>query len=60
MQDNEDTASRQLGQASFTSLTTFLQGTLSSFQVVPNPNELGWRSLFGALVCGRSFGFGRI
>ncbi len=48
MQDNEDTASRQLGQASFTSLTTFLQGTVSSFQVVPNPTELGWRSFFGA------------
>ena len=48
VQDNEDTASRQLGQASFTSLTTFLQGTVSSFQVVPNANELGWRSLFGA------------
>jgi len=48
MRDNENTASRRLGQASFTSLTTFLQGTVSSFQVVPNPTELGWRSLFGA------------
>ena len=48
VQDNEDTASRQLGQATFTSLTTFLQGTVSSFQVVPDANELGWRSLFGA------------
>ena len=48
IQDNEDTASRQLGQASFTSLPTFLQGTVSSFQVVPTPTELGWRSLFGA------------
>ncbi len=48
MQDNEDSASRQLGQATFTSLTTFLQGTVSSFQVVPNANELGWRSWFGA------------
>ena len=28
LQDNENTASRQLGQASFTSLTTFLQGTV--------------------------------
>jgi hypothetical protein len=46
--DNENTASRRLGQASFTSLQTFLQGTVSSFQVVPNPTELGWRSLFGA------------
>ena len=48
MQDNEDSASRQLGQSTFASLTTFLQGTASSFQVVPNANELGWRSLFGA------------
>ena len=48
LQDNEDTASRQLGQASFASLQTFLQGTVTTFQVVPNPNELGWRSLFGA------------
>ena len=48
VQDNENAASRQLGQASFASLTTFLQGTVTSFQVVPDPNELGWRSLFGA------------
>lgn len=48
IRDNENTASRRLGQASFTSLQTFLQGTLSSFQVVPNPTELGWRSLLGA------------
>lgn len=48
VQDNDDDASRQLGQASFASLTTFLQGTVTSFQVVPDPNELGWRSLFGA------------
>ncbi len=48
VQDNEDSASRQLGQASFASLTTFLQGTSTSFQIVSNPNELGWRSLFGA------------
>ena len=48
VQDNEDSASRQLGQATFASLTTFLQGTVSSFQVVPAANELGWRSLFGA------------
>ncbi len=48
LQDNEDSASRQLGQASFTSLATFLQGTVSTFQVVPNLNELGWRSFFGA------------
>jgi hypothetical protein len=48
MQDNEDTASRQLGQATFGSLLTFLQGTVSTFQVVPTATELGWRSLMGA------------
>jgi Carboxypeptidase regulatory-like domain len=48
LRDNENTASRQLGQATFTSLATFLAGTVSSFQVVPDPNELGWRSLYGA------------
>ena len=48
IQDNEDAASRQLGQASFASLATFLAGTVTSFQVVPDPNELGWRSFFGA------------
>jgi len=48
LRDNEDTASRQLGQASFVSLMTFLQGRVSSFQVVPTATELGWRSLLGA------------
>jgi hypothetical protein len=48
IRDNENTASRRLGQASFASLQTFLQGTLTTFQIVPTPNELGWRSLFGA------------
>jgi hypothetical protein len=48
VQDNEDTASRQFGQASFASLQTFLQGAVTSFQAVPDPNELGWRSFFGA------------
>ena len=48
LQDNDDTASRQLGQATFTNLTTFLQGTVSTFQVVPSATELGWRSLMGA------------
>jgi hypothetical protein len=48
LRDNENTASRRLGIASFSSLTTFLQGTLTTFQVVPNTNELGWRSWYGA------------
>jgi hypothetical protein len=48
VQDNEDEASRRLGTATFSTLTTFLQGTLVNFQVVPDHNALGWRSLFGA------------
>jgi hypothetical protein len=50
LQDNEDSASRQAGQVTFSTLTTFLQGTVSTnqFQVVPLHTELGWRSLFGA------------
>ena len=50
LQDNEDSASRQLGQATFASLTTFLQGTIGNtpFQVVPLHTELGWRSFYGA------------
>ena len=48
IRDNEDSASRQTGQTTFTSLTTLLQGTASTFQVIPDPNELGWRSTEGA------------
>lgn len=48
VQDNEDIASRRLGTATFGTLNSFLQGTLTNFQVVLNHNELGWRSLFGA------------
>jgi hypothetical protein len=48
LRDNENTASRQMGLATFGSLQTFLQGTLTNFQVVLSPNALGWRSLYGA------------
>jgi hypothetical protein len=48
LRDNENSASRQLGVATFTSLQTFLTGAVSTFQVIPDPNELGWRSLYGA------------
>jgi hypothetical protein len=50
VQDNEDVVSKRLGGATFSTLTTFLQGTLinNGFSVVPNHTELGWRSLFGA------------
>ena len=48
LRDNEDSASRRVGLATFTSLTTFLQGTASNFQVVTNPSPLGWRNWMGA------------
>ena len=50
LQDNEDSASRQLGQVTFLNLTTMLQGAIgnTAFQVVPLHTELGWRSFYGA------------
>ncbi len=48
LRDNENTGSRQLGIATFPTLTAMLQGTLTNFQVIPNANELGWRSWYGA------------
>ena len=47
-QSNETIALSQYGQATFTSLTTFLQGTTSSFLYDPAPTAMNWRSLFGA------------
>lgn len=48
IQSNDLLAQYQNGQASFTSLQTFLQGTVKTFTVVPAPTELGWRSLEAA------------
>jgi Carboxypeptidase regulatory-like domain/TonB-dependent Receptor Plug Domain len=47
-QSNEMLALSQFGQATFTSLQTFLQGTTSSFLFDPAPTELNWRSFLGA------------
>jgi hypothetical protein len=47
-QSNETIALSQFGQATFTSLQTFLTGTISSFLFDPAPTEMNWRSLFGA------------
>ena len=47
-QSNETIALSQFGQATFTSLQTFLAGTISSFLFDPAPTEMNWRSLFGA------------
>jgi hypothetical protein len=48
IQSNDMLAQDQYGQASFSTLQTFLQGTVKTFTVVPSPTELGWRSLEGA------------
>ena len=48
-QSNETLALSQYGQATFTSLQTFLKGTTASFLYDPAPTEMNWRSLFGAL-----------
>jgi len=47
-QSNEKIALSQFGQATFTSLQTFLQGTASTFLFDPAPTAMNWRSLFGA------------
>jgi hypothetical protein len=47
-QSNETIALSQFGQATFTSVQTFLQGNISSFLFDPSPTEMNWRSLFGA------------
>src|SRR5260370_33081274 len=44
IQSNDNLAQNQCGQASFSTLATFLQGTVATFSVVPAPTELGWRS----------------
>ena len=44
IESNDFLAQNQYGQASFATLTTFLQGTVQSFTVVPQPSEMAWRS----------------
>jgi hypothetical protein len=48
-QSNETIALSQYGQATFTSLQTFLTGTTSTFLYDPAPTGMNWRSLFGAV-----------
>src|SRR5215467_13734305 len=47
-QSNETIALSQYGQATFSSLTNFLAGNISSFLWDPAPTQMNWRSLFGA------------
>ena len=48
VQANDNMAQAQNGQASFSSLATFLTGTVNTFTAVPSPTLLGWRSLEGS------------
>jgi hypothetical protein len=48
LRSNENLALSQFGQATFTSLQTFLQGTVATLLYDPAPTPLGWRSWFGA------------
>ncbi len=49
LQSNEELALSQYGQATFTSLQAFLQGTVATLLYDPKPTPLGWRSWYGAL-----------
>ncbi len=48
VQSNDELALGQYGQATFSSLQAFLQGTVTTFTAVPSPTPLGWRSWEGA------------
>ena len=48
IQANDLLAQGQYGQATFSSLNTFLQGMVSNFIAVPSPTPMAWRSLEGA------------
>ena len=48
VRSNENLALSQYGQATFTSLQTFLQGTVATLLYDPSPTPLGWRSWLGA------------
>jgi Carboxypeptidase regulatory-like domain/TonB-dependent Receptor Plug Domain len=48
VQSNDELALGQYGQATFSNLTSFLEGTVTTFTAVPSPTPLGWRSWEGA------------
>ena len=49
IRSNENLALTQYGQATFSSLTSFLQGNVTNFLAIPTATPLGWRSLEGAI-----------
>ncbi len=48
VQSNDELALGQYGQATFSNLTNFLRGVVTTFTAVPSPTPLGWRSWEGA------------
>jgi hypothetical protein len=48
LESNDNLAQDQDGQASFSTLTSFLQGSIATFTYAPQTTELGWRSTFGS------------
>jgi hypothetical protein len=46
LQSNDNLAQDQYGQASFASLSTFLNGAIKTFTYAPTITDLGWRALF--------------
>jgi hypothetical protein len=48
LQANDNLVQSQYGQASFSSLATFLQGAVATFSVAPNPTPVGWRQIEAA------------
>jgi hypothetical protein len=46
LESNDNLAQDQYGQASFSTLTSFLQGSIATFTYAPQTTEIGWRSKF--------------
>jgi hypothetical protein len=46
LQSNDNLAQDQYGQASFASLTSFLNGAIKTFTYAPQTTSLGWRALY--------------
>jgi hypothetical protein len=46
LESNDNLAQDQYGQASFSTLTSFLQGQIATFTYAPQTTEIGWRSRF--------------
>src|SRR5262249_48528959 len=55
LQSNDILIQNQYGQISFTSLQTFLQGTVSTYTYAPSYTPMSWRSLEGAWYVEDSF-----